>query len=42
MGINPETIKEEIEEKITNSLLLICETVPVDMSIKVVSKELEA
>ena len=42
LGINPETIKEEIEEKITNSLLLICETVPVDMSIKVVSKELEA
>lgn len=42
MGINTENIKEEIEEKINNSLLLICETVPVDINIRVVSKELEA
>lgn len=42
MGINTEKIKEEIEEKINNNLLLICETVPVDVNIKVVSKELEA
>ena len=42
MGINTENIKEEIEEKINNSLLLICETVPVDINIRVASKELEA
>ncbi len=42
LGYNTEKIKEEIEERINNSLLLICETVPVDMNIKVISKEVEA
>lgn len=41
-GINVDNIKETLEEKITNSLLLTCETVPVEMNIKVVEKTIEA
>ncbi len=41
-GTNIDNIKETLEERITNSLLLTCETVPVEMNIKVVEKTIEA
>ena len=41
-GINKDIIKDKLEERITNSLLLTCETVPVEMNIKVVEKSIEA
>ena len=37
-----DIIKDKLEERITNSLLLTCETVPVEMNIKVVEKSIEA
>lgn len=41
-GVDTEKVKNELEDKINNSLLLTCETVPFQMNIKVIEKALEA
>lgn len=41
-GTNKDAIKDQLEEKINNSSLLICETVPFEINIKVIEKGIDA
>ena len=40
-GINPETICEKVKQEIKNSLLMLCDSIPIQTHVKVVEKEIK-